>query len=312
MQVHRAFTCGVLDLMVTPEADAKRRSVLATSDWRTLASSANFAEIDFGDDCSRAAGRELERRRRAVHKALAHLLHEEKGRKLNDGRIQQALAAVTSGVIDSILPTGQMVPFPENNFEMMTATGAKGSKVNMSQICCLLGQQQLEGQRVPVMASGKTLPSFREWETDARAGGFVGDRFLTGIRPQEYFFHCMAGREGLVDTAVKTSRSGYLQRCLMKHLESLTVAYDRSVRDCDGGVAQFLYGEDGIDPVTTPRCSAGGPRGAGALTGRVGVRRCGSWGCGGCRCWRTTRRRWRGRSRPRCLRAWTAPRTARA
>jgi DNA-directed RNA polymerase beta' subunit len=104
-----------------------------------------------------------------------------------------------------------------------TKQGAKGSKVNMSQITCLLGQQQLEGQRVPLMASGKTLPSFQSFETDAIAGGFVGGRFLTGIKPQEYFFHCMAGREGLVDTAVKTSRSGYLQRCLVKHLESLTV-----------------------------------------------------------------------------------------
>ena len=184
-----------------------------------------------------------------VTAALAHLVHEEKGRKLLDSRIQQALAPVTSGVIDSILPGGQQVAFPTNNFEMMTATGAKGSKVNMSQICCLLGQQQLEGQRVPVMASGKTLPSFQPFETDARAGGFVANRFLTGIRPQEYYFHCMAGREGLVDTAVKTSRSGYLQRCLMKHLESLTVAYDGTVRDCDGGINQFLYGEDGIDPV---------------------------------------------------------------
>ena len=139
--------------------------------------------------------------------------------------------------------------YPKNNFEMMTATGAKGSKVNFSQICCLLGQQQLEGQRVPLMASYKTLPAFQPFETNAMAGGFVAGRFLTGIKPQEYFFHCMAGREGLVDTAVKTSRSGYLQRCLIKHLESLTVAYDGSVRDCDGAIVQFLYGEDGIDPL---------------------------------------------------------------
>jgi len=82
------------------------------------------------------------------------------------------------------------------------------------------------------MVSGKTLPSFRPWghATDARAGGFVTNRFLTGLRPQEYYFHCMGGREGLVDTAVKTSRSGYLQRCLVKGLEELTVAYDHSVR----------------------------------------------------------------------------------
>lgn len=64
---------------------------------------------------------------------------------------------------------------------------------------------------------------------------------------QEYFFHCMAGREGLIDTAVKTSRSGYLQRCLVKHLEGLHVAYDHTVRDIDGSVVQFHYGEDSLD-----------------------------------------------------------------
>jgi DNA-directed RNA polymerase I subunit RPA1 len=250
-QMHRAFTVGVHDLMVTEPGNAKRREILATANRRTLDSSANFAELQFDDKDQKSAldDKELERRRRLVHSALAHKLHEEKGRKLNDQRIMQSLAPVTSGVIDAILPKAQLVPFPDNNFEMMTGTGAKGSKVNHSQICCLLGQQQLEGQRVPVMASGKTLPCFQPLETDARAGGYIADRFLTGIRPQEYFFHCMSGREGLVDTAVKTSRSGYLQRCLVKHLESLTVAYDRSVRDNDGGIHQFLYGEDGIDPV---------------------------------------------------------------
>ena len=64
---------------------------------------------------------------------------------------------------------------------------------------------------------------------------------------QRYYFHCMAGREGLVDTAVKTSRSGYLQRCLIKHLEELKVSYDHTVRDGEGGIVQFVYGEDGID-----------------------------------------------------------------
>ena len=119
------------------------------------------------------------------------------------------------------------------------------------------------------MCSGRTLPSFEPYSPASRAGGFITDRFLTGIRPQEYYFHCMAGREGLVDTAVKTSRSGYLQRCLVKHLESLTVNYDYTVRDADGAVVmvslthkhtqhthtsrnlscfmQFQYGEDAID-----------------------------------------------------------------
>jgi len=130
----------------------------------------------------------------------------------------------------------------------MVTTGAKGSIVNQSQVSCALGQQALEGRRVPRMSSGRTLPAFAPYDINPRADGFVMDRFLTGIRPQEYYFHCMAGREGLVDTAVKTSRSGYLQRCLVKHLEELKVCYDHTVRNGEGGVVQFLYGEDGLDP----------------------------------------------------------------
>lgn len=101
---------------------------------------------------------------------------------------------------------------------------------------------------MPRLSSGRTLPSFAAYDPQPRADGFVLDRFLTGVRPQEYYFHCMAGREGLVDTAVKTSRSGYLQRCLVKHLEELKIEYDFTVRNAEGGVVQFLYGEDGVDP----------------------------------------------------------------
>lgn len=69
-------------------------------------------------------------------------------------------------------------------------------QVNFQQISFLLGQQELEGKRVPRMVSGKTLPSFPPWDFTSRAGGYIIDRFLTGLRPQEYYFHCMAGREG--------------------------------------------------------------------------------------------------------------------
>jgi DNA-directed RNA polymerase I subunit RPA1 len=100
------------------------------------------------------------------------------------------------------------------------------------------GQQELEGKRPPIMITNRSLPSFVAFDPSARAGGYIMGRFLTGILPQEYFFHCMAGREGLIDTAVKTSRSGYLQRCLIKHLEGLKVCYDRTVRNYDGSVIQ--------------------------------------------------------------------------
>ena len=120
----------------------------------------------------------------------------------------------------------------------------------------MLGQQELEGKRVPLMPSGKTLPCFLPYDPNPRSGGYISDRFLTGLRPQDFYFHCMAGREGLIDTAVKTSRSGYLQRCLVKHLENLTVGYDQTVRDMDGGIVQFHYGEDGVEVVKSSYLNA--------------------------------------------------------
>jgi DNA-directed RNA polymerase I subunit RPA1 len=187
-----------------------------------------------------------------------------------DGFMMSKLNPLASDIVKACLPDGLAVPFPTNvsinctemtshhkishmnlnaqTFGIMVTTGAKGSIVNQSQVTCALGQQALEGRRVPRMSSGRTLPSFAPYDVSPRADGFVMDRFLTGVRPQEYYFHCMAGREGLVDTAVKTSRSGYLQRCLVKHLEELKVCYDYTVRNGEGGVVQFLYGEDGLDP----------------------------------------------------------------
>ena len=104
---------------------------------------------------------------------------------------------------------------------------------------------------MPKMQNGKTLPCYLEYDPNPRSSGYVSDRFISGLRPQDFFFHCMAGREGLIDTAVKTSRSGYLQRCLIKQLESLVVSYDMSVRDNDGSIVQFLYGDDGVDVMDT-------------------------------------------------------------
>lgn len=130
---------------------------------------------------------------------------------------------------------------------------------------------------MPRMVSGKTLPSFVPYDPSPRAGGHIADRFLTGLRPQDYFFHCMSGREGLVDTAVKTSRSGYLQRCLVKHLEDLQVNYDYTVRDSNGGIVQFVYGEDAVDTTATGFLAASDERltfmanNTAALTHRFGL-----------------------------------------
>lgn len=232
----RAFTCGMDDLLLTPEGDQMRRDKLAGADQVGKEVAVKYVGL------TEETQSDPELRRR-----MEDVLRDESKQSGLDLVTNSRTKDFTSNVIAACLPAGLVKPFPVNHMQAMTISGAKGSDVNSSQISCLLGQQTLEGRRVPVMVSGKTLPCFKPFETDVRAGGYIADRFLTGIRPQEYYFHCMAGREGLIDTAVKTSRSGYLQRCLIKGMEGVKVQYDNTVRDSDGSVVQFLYGEDGLD-----------------------------------------------------------------
>lgn len=234
----RAFTCGMDDLRLTEEGEARRKKELAAAPLIGLRVAAKYVTLD-------------ERQPEATDPELLGRLEEV----MRDDAKQEGLDVLTnnknsdlsSAVTKACLPDGLEKQFPKNQMQSMTTSGAKGSQVNANLISCNLGQQVLEGRRVPLMVSGKTLPSFRPYDTDIRAGGYIVNRFLTGIRPQEYYFHHMAGREGLIDTAVKTSRSGYLQRCLIKGMEGLSVGYDSTVRDSDGTLVQFLYGEDGLD-----------------------------------------------------------------
>ncbi|KAK4313185.1 hypothetical protein Pmani_015448 [Petrolisthes manimaculis] len=140
----------------------------------------------------------------------------------------------------------------DNHMRMMVDTGAKGSKVNMNQMVSLFGSVAIDGKRMPLSITGKFLPSFLPYESNPRAGGYIPDRFMTGINPQSYFYLCIVGRDSLQHTAVKTADSGYLQRCLIKHLEGIHVKYDMTVRNSDGLVLQFEYGEDGLDVTKTP------------------------------------------------------------
>jgi len=244
-------TCGIADLTLSTSADEERRRLL-----RKVAADSERGLAEFIDGAAMAPpkGENAYSLKQLLslegHTAKFISKDRKNAKVLLDGKMQSIINQSASDVIKACLPAGLEAPFLKNNFSLMVMTGAKGSAVNQSQISCFLGQQALEGQRVPVMVSGKSLPSFRPFEASARAGGFVQDRFLTGVKPQEYYFHCMAGREGLVDTAVKTSRSGYLQRCLVKHLEELKIQYDMTVRDSASNVVQFLYGEDGLDPTS--------------------------------------------------------------
>jgi DNA-directed RNA polymerase II subunit RPB1 len=134
-----------------------------------------------------------------------------------------------------------------NNAAQMSRSGSKGSNINISQMTALVGQQSVEGKRVPFGFGYRTLPHFTKDDYSPESRGFVENSYLRGLTPSEFFFHAMAGREGLIDTAVKTAETGYIQRRLVKALEDVMVKYDGTVRNSLGDIVQFVYGEDGMD-----------------------------------------------------------------
>ena len=138
--------------------------------------------------------------------------------------------------------------FPdENSGVIMASTGARGSTLNIGQMTAALGQQSIRGKRIQKGYHNRALSHFKPKDANPDAKGFVKSNYRDGLSPLEFFFHAMGGREGLVDTAVRTQQSGYMQRRLINALEHLKIEYDQTVRDPHGNIVQYLYGEDGID-----------------------------------------------------------------
>ena len=137
----------------------------------------------------------------------------------------------------------------DNRFVIMVKSGSKGSDLNIAQMISCLGQQNVDGKRIPYGFEDRTLPHFTKYDDSPSARGFVENSFISGLTPEELFFHAMGGRVGLIDTAVKTSQTGYIQRRLVKGLEDIKVEYDMTVRNNKRKIIQFAYGEDGFDTV---------------------------------------------------------------
>jgi DNA-directed RNA polymerase III subunit RPC1 len=137
---------------------------------------------------------------------------------------------------------------PRNAALTMAQCGSKGSPLNISQMVACLGQQSVAGARIQEGFVNRTLPHFPSGALYPAAKGFVENSFYSGLTPTEFFFHTMGGREGLVDTAVKTAETGYMARRLMKALEDLSLQYDNTVRNSEKTVVQFKYGDDSLNP----------------------------------------------------------------
>lgn len=195
--------------------------------------------------------RQLDRAHRQIEALVAQFnegtLESLPGRSVAE-TLELEIMKVTAQTRDGTGETASHHLGMDNPAVIMARCGARGSMLNLSQMAGCVGQQAVRGERIHRGYQQRTLPHFKRGDLGAAAKGFVASSYKVGLTPTEYFFHSMGGREGLVDTAVRTSRSGYMQRRLINALEDLKVSSDRSVRNTAGTIVQFYYGEDGVDP----------------------------------------------------------------
>ena len=161
-----------------------------------------------------------------------------------EARIMEILAKARTDASD----VGAAYLNPDNEALIMARTGARGNMLNLGQMSSCVGQQAVRGQRIQRGYRDRVLPFFKQGDLSAEAHGFVDSSFRSGLNPIEFFMHAAGGREGLVDTAVRTSQSGYMQRRLVNALQDISSSYDKTVRNATGEIVQFLYGEDNVDP----------------------------------------------------------------
>jgi DNA-directed RNA polymerase II subunit RPB1 len=213
------FSVGPEDLIMDDTTDEKVKSILAESKQKIANILSSIHSGTFLNGDGREDGDELELQLLQV--------------------IKETEASITTAVESSIDKNNRMY--------QMVKSGSKGKMLNIIQMMALLSQQNVGGKRIQYTLQDRTLPHFHRFDDGLESRGFVESSFIGGIRPAEFFFHAMGGREGLIDTAVKTSDSGYIQRRLVKTMEDIHVEYDGTVRNVNGAIVQFHYGGDGAD-----------------------------------------------------------------
>ena len=168
--------------------------------------------------------------------------------KTNEIEFESKVNSILQKAADEAGKIGRKSLASDNRFVIMVNAGSKGGNLNIAQMVSCLGQQNVDGKRIPYGFEDRTLPHYTKYNDSPEARGFVESSFIQGLTPTELFFHAMGGRTGLIDTAVKTSTTGYIQRRLIKGMEDLKVNYDMTVRNNKNKIIQFAYGDDNIDP----------------------------------------------------------------
>ena len=186
-------------------------------------------------------------------KNLIHEIHlgvfENDSGKSNLEHFETKVAGILSQALNKAGSIGLTSLDKNNRFVTMVNAGSKGSDINISQMISCLGQQNVSGKRIPYGFENRTLPHYNKYDDSPSARGFVENSYIKGLTPEELFFHAQGGRVGLIDTAVKTSQTGYIQRRLIKGLEDIKMEYDGTVRNHQNKIVQFTYGGDGIDTI---------------------------------------------------------------
>jgi DNA-directed RNA polymerase II subunit RPB1 len=166
----------------------------------------------------------------------------------NEDYVEREIIGILNETTNQVGKIGlSQIDEKSNRMINMIKSGSKGKETNVAQIIACVGQQNVDGKRISYGFTDRTLPHFTKYDDGPDARGFVENSFISGLSPQEVFFHAMGGREGLIDTAVKTSDTGYIERRLVKAMEDIKVYYDNTVRNAGGSIIQYVYGEDGMD-----------------------------------------------------------------
>jgi DNA-directed RNA polymerase II subunit RPB1 len=213
--------------------------------------SVGISDLIADEDTKKEIDSKIQERKKKVEQVIlqVHLdLFDNNTGKTNQQEFEDQIFGILNDATTDAGKTGQKSLSSENRLLAMVRSGSKGEPLNVAQMMACLGQTAIEGKRVPYGFTDRTLPHYKKYDDGADSRGFIESSFIRGLTPQQFFFHAMSGREGLIDTAVKTADTGYIQRQLIKSMEDLTVQHDGTVRDANNNIIQFHYGEDGINP----------------------------------------------------------------
>ena len=214
--------------------------------------SVGISDLIADDKTDSAIADIISEKKKSVHNLIdeTHLgIFENKTGKSNEQEFETKVNNILNQASLEAGKIGRSNLDKNNRFVIMVNAGSKGSDINIAQMISCLGQQNVDGKRIPYGFDDRTLPHYNKYDDSPSARGFIENSFIGGLTPTELFFHAMGGRVGLIDTAVKTSQTGYISRRLIKSLEDLMVHYDMTVRNNKNKIIQFSYGDDNFDPI---------------------------------------------------------------